>query len=578
MRRLVAIFASLFFVYLSLSLGSCSPVRFSAGDSTSVGKIDGGPTPCTDPVICPSGTRNITCNPLLNSGQTTVTITLSATNPTVSANCVPNTVSYDWQVTRGGTPVTISGLTGALSTPNFTAAGIGTYEIRLNSSTTGYTSYSSSQPLVVNVIADNTNPTPQIACAPKLNGTYTSVTLSSSNKTVQVSANCNPTDVSYSWTATRADTTVIIPGLSGSTSSPDIYSLGAGEYKIYLMASKNGYLAYTSAAPLIVTVPTVTLRKVTFSKTVNYEDNQLDILLVLDDSNSMLADNQRLASRLQGFVNDLGTAGFDWQMCLTLVHSQPISTTDPTLYWGASNSWVGNNNSKPWIMTSSTPNPYTVFTNTIASIGAGNVGSDDERAIKAAYWHLNNGHPFAPGGSGCYRDHSGLAVLILSDEDERSVGGDITQQYYSGEYKSLDADDYPQVYQTYVKMLFGSTKRFTANSIIVRPGDSTCLAQQDAEGSKAHYGTKYNELSSLTSGYVGSICDNDYSTNLKYFKDKIVNSLSSIPLECNPVGSVSVNVSPSMGGINTYIENGNLIFNPKIPVGRTVSIEYNCSN
>ena len=578
MRKVISIIISLFFVYMAVVLGSCSPVKFSAGSDQVTAKVT--PVDCSsspDPTKC-SNPGTISCNPLLNSGQTSVTVTVSGTNPTLSANCTPNTVSYDWQVTRNGTPVTVPGLSGAVSTPNFTSLGVGSYEIRLTSSTTGYNSYISSQPLTVTVTPDNNNPMTQIQCVPKLNGSQTAVTLSDSNQSVQVSANCTPPDVSYSWTATRDNVSVVVPGLAGSTSTPGIYGLGAGIYRIYLTASKNGYITYSSASPLTVTVPSVTLRKVTYSKTVNYEDNQLDILLVLDDSNSMLADNRRLAARLQSFVNDLGNAGFDWQMCLTVVHAQRVSSTDSNLYWGASNDWVGNNGSRPWIMNSSTANPYNVFYNTVNQIGAGNAGSDDERAIKAAYWHMDNGHPFAPGGSGCYRENAGLSVLILSDEDERSVGGDMTQQFYSGEYQPLEADDMPQTYQNYVRSLFGNDKRFTVNSIIVRPGDSACLAQQDAEGSKAHYGVKYNELSQLTSGYVGSICDNDYSTNLSYFKDKIINSLSSIPLECTPVGSVSVNVSPSMGGINTYIENQKLIFNPKIPVGRTVTIEYNCAN
>lgn len=568
MRKVIYSIISIFLLSLSVFIGSCSPVRFSAGDD----KV----TVTTTPVDVNPGTIN--CNPRLNGTQTSVSIPVSGSNPSVAANCTPSTVSYAWSAKLNGTPVTVSGLTGALSTPNFTALGVGIYEVRLTSSTTGFNSYVSSQPLTVTVVADTPDPITQIQCNPKINSSQTSVTLTSPSQSVQISANCTPTNISYTWTATRGGTTVVIPGLAGSSSTPDIYSLGAGVYNIYLTGSQNGFLSFSSTTPLVVTVQAISLRQVNLTKTVTYEDNQLDILLVLDDSNSMLADNQRLAQRLQAFVQDLSAAGFDWQMCLTVVHAQKVSSSDPTLYWGASNDWVGNNNSRSWVMNSSTPNPYNVFLNTVTQIGSGNLGSDDERAIKAAYWHMENGHPFAPGGSGCYRDKAGLSVLILSDEDERSVGGDITQQYYPGEYKPLEADDLPQTYQNFVKNLFGQSKRFTVNSIIVRPGDSACMAQQDNEGSKSHFGTKYNELSQLTSGYVGSICDSDYSTNLNYFKDKIVSSLNSIPLECTPVGSVTVNVSPSMGGVNTYIENQKLIFNPPIPVGRTVTLAYDCAN
>jgi hypothetical protein len=486
-------------------------------------------------------------------------------------------VNYIWSVTKNGTAVTINGLTGSTSTPDFLGAGAGTYQINFSASASGYSTYTLPSPLTVIVTS---TPSPQsISCQPRLNGNQTSVTVTSSSPTAQVNAFCNPQDVSYVWTVNKSGVlgAITVPGLSGSDSSPNFFNLGAGTYTISLQATKTGFNSYTSPTPLSVTVQTTNTRAVTYSKTVTYEDNQLDILLVLDDSNSMLADNQRLAQRLQGFVNDLTAAGFDWQMCLTLTRGQRISDSDPTYYWGASNNWVGKSPSPTWVINSSTPNPYSIFTNTISAIGAGNVGSDDERGIKSAWWHLWNGDPNYLETNGCYRKKSGLSVIIISDEDVRSVGGDQTQVFYPNELKPLEADDLPTTYVNHVKSIFGNDKRFTVNSIIVRPGDNSCMAAQDAEGSKSHFGTKYNELSQITNGYVGSICDADYSTNLKYFKDKIVNSLKSIPLECIPVGNVQVTITPSMGGINAFLQGQNLVFDPAIPVGRTVTLNYNCS-
>ena len=104
------------------------------------------------------------------------------------------------------------------------------------------------------------------------------------------------------------------------------------------------------------------------------------------------------------------------------------------------------------------------------------------------------------------------------------------------------------------------------------------MAAQDAEGSKSHYGYKYAELSQLTNGATGSICAADYSSNLYYFKDRIVNSLASIPLECTPVGEITVTITPALGGVATQMMNNSLIFNPAIPAGRTVKLEYKCSS
>jgi len=313
----------------------------------------------------------------------------------------------------------------------------------------------------------------------------------------------------------------------------------------------------------------------TTRKSVGPQDNQLDITLIIDDSNSMLLDNQKLATRLQGFVNDLSSAGLDWQMCVTLTNAQQLTSGNPTLYWGASRNWVGLGGQAPYILKSGTANIYQIFQDTINQIGAGWAGTDDERAIKAAWWHLWNGDPKSADSSGCYRKDAGLAVLIVSDEDERSIGGDISQQYYSGEYKALDSDDQPQNYLNYVRQVFGTSKRFTVNSIIVKPGDSSCMAQQDAAGSKSHYGKLYNQLSTLTGGGVGSICSSDFSTPLKYFKDQISKGMSSLPLNCTPVGTVKTTYSPNFS-TTTHVENNVLYFSPNVPVGYTIQAQYQC--
>jgi hypothetical protein len=101
------------------------------------------------------------------------------------------------------------------------------------------------------------------------------------------------------------------------------------------------------------------------------------------------------------------------------------------------------------------------------------------------------------------------------------------------------------------------------------------MKAQDAEGSKSHFGTKYAELSMATNGYVGSICDADYSTNMKYFKEQIVRQMKSLPLECNPVGAVAVTLNPAMS-VTYSVTNMTLNFDPPLPVGTTVTATYQC--
>lgn len=546
---------------LALS-ASCSKVKFGADDKTTT-KIDD-----------PSAAGSIQCSMKLNGNATSANVNASTQNPAVSASCSPSDVTYSWSVTKNNTAVSINGLAGPQSTPDFYSAGSGTYKINLTASKNGLTSFNSGSPLTVVVSTGSTN-SPTISCSETINGSLRTITLNNGGTNPTVAANCTPASVAYVWTTTLNGQPITVPGLNGSSSTPQFLSLNPGTYLVSLNATASGYQAYTSQSPLTITVPQRPTRTVNYSKAVLATDNQLDILLVVDDSNSMLKDNLRLADRLSGFVSDLSTAGFDWQMCATLTRAQKISATDPTYYWGASRYWVGNNNPVSYILKPGNTDTLKIFRDTISQIGAGWAGTDDERAIKAAWWHLWNGDPSYAGASGCYRANAGLAVIILSDEDERSVGGDASQKFYADELKPLESDDLPTTLINQVRTLFGANKRFAVNSIIVRPGDTTCKSAQDAEGAKSHYGVKYAELSTLTGGHIGSICDSDYSTNLKYFKDRISNSMSAVPLECTPLGDVNVTITPSMT-FSSRIEAGQLIFTPAIPAGRTVQLQYQC--
>ncbi len=326
--------------------------------------------------------------------------------------------------------------------------------------------------------------------------------------------------------------------------------------------------------------PVDNLRDVHQNHTVAPAASKVDVILVIDDSNSMLADNQKLAANLSGFVSKLQNSSIDWQMCATVTRAIPI--TDTRTAWGASIYWQSSDTPSSAlgiVLKKGAGDLPTIFSKTINYINAGWVGSDDERGIKAAYSHVYNGDLRYQPNSGCYRADSAIAYIIISDEDERSIGGDSSQLAYEGELKELEEEDKPQVFVNFVKDTFGASRRFTVNSIIVKPGDSSCKSTQDAAGSKSHYGFKYAELSGLTGGGVGSICDSDYSANLNLFFDRIQDSLSSVPLECQPYqGNISVTITPNTGPVQSKIEGMNLVFDTPIPAGHTIDIRYKCAD
>lgn len=532
-------------------------------------------TPLTVTVTAPPPpTPAITCNPRINGSLTSLTLTAASSNPLISSNCFPPNSIHMWTVTKSGANITVPGLSDANSNPNFLSLGTGTYLIYLTSSAAGYKSWTTTAPLSITVDAGGAAGL-TLNCAPRLNDLSVSLTITPNDKNPVVSSGCVPASAVPVWRVYKAGVNVAIAGLSGPVSTADFLAAGMGTYLIYLNASAPGYNSYASPAPLELTVAPVNnpLREVIYEKLVQPLDNKVDILLVVDDSKSMAPENRRLSEKLRDFVSDLTASGIDWQICASVTRSQDVYNNG-VFYWGASRNWVKYLVSPIWILKAGASDPnmiYETFTDTVAAIGAGWAGTDDERGIKAAWWNIE----YAQYNS-CYRNEASLAVILISDEDERSVGGNLALQFYTDEYKTLEVDDQPQELVNKIKQKFGINKRFTFNSIIVKPGDSACMASQDAEGSKSHYGYKYSELTQLTGGVVASICDADYSQNLYYFKDRIVNTLASIPLECAPVGQVMVSVTPTMNGVATSIQNNNLVFNPAVPAGRTIKIVYNC--
>jgi hypothetical protein len=284
----------------------------------------------------------------------------------------------------------------------------------------------------------------------------------------------------------------------------------------------------------------------------------LDILLVVDDSGSMAQDNQKLANRLKGFADDLtNRCKVDWQMCVT--------TTDVDYYKGRPIMWQGLGNH---ILKPTTPNLDAVFKNTITWIGHG--WSNDEQGIKSMNMSVLDNFR-----SKCYRPNAALSVVVISDEDERSVGGNASLSTL--QYKPLETLNQPASFPKTVRDTFGNKKKFNVNSIVVK--DAQCKASQDAQGAgaKSFYGTKYLELSQMTGGGSGSICDADYRPHLNLFANYIVRIMSSIDLQCRPVTAPSVTVRPTQGLQTISVIDNQIIFTPVIQGPAEVTGSYCCA-
>lgn len=295
-------------------------------------------------------------------------------------------------------------------------------------------------------------------------------------------------------------------------------------------------------------------------------NKQVDFLLVLDDSNSMLPELKKLSARLASFVSFLEASQIDWQICATTTRASNFGTY---LSWKNYSPSAGT---PAYVLKKGGGDLNTIFTSTIDSITIGGGDSGDERAINSAYVSFKNLGP-------CYRSGAAVSVIAISDEDERSVGGDPTKvktKDAAGSYQPLEAADLPLNLMARAQASFGAAVPFTFNSIIVKPGDKTCEAIQDQDTSPSHPGVLYSMLSGLTEGGVGSICDADYSSNLNTFKDKIVNSLSQVNLQCEPVsGTLKVWVNHVLVS-NFKTDKKVLKFAKALLEGTRIDLTYEC--
>lgn len=259
-------------------------------------------------------------------------------------------------------------------------------------------------------------------------------------------------------------------------------------------------------------------RKVEQRLTASARQNSVDLVVVVDDSAAMSNDQNKLASRLGNILADFDTQKIDYQVCLT--------TTDAAFMQGSPLKWKGTGSH---ILKPSTPSQTKVIADTFASLGIN--WSRDEQGVRSFLMMMRDHRE-----AGCVRTEAALAVILLSDENERSVGG--YKSWSPAQYKPLTEENDPAHLRELIKVNFGDAqtqKPFIWNSIIVKPYDSTCQNQQDAEGSPSFYGTVYADLANQTGGLVASICEDDYGPSLREIKTRILNALPGLQLECEPL-------------------------------------------
>lgn len=240
------------------------------------------------------------------------------------------------------------------------------------------------------------------------------------------------------------------------------------------LVSSDFYLA----APTPITQQFNQAKSIKQSKTFRQEGYGLtDVLLVVDNSNSMYDEHTNLSARLSALLSRV--ADSDWQI--------GIISTDH------SDTCLRHTISK------NTPNHQTVFAGAINRLGTG--GSNTEEGFRMAYRGISCSSSFP-------RKGSTLAVVVVSDEDNCGISYLRNSDGQWVESKNCRDNSFytDRLLLNYATNVLGRTlgKDFTFHGLIY-DGSKACT------GKFGTIGESYRRLAAKTDGKVGSICSNDYT-------------------------------------------------------------------
>jgi hypothetical protein len=283
---------------------------------------------------------------------------------------------------------------------------------------------------------------------------------------------------------------------------------------------------------------------------------KIDILFIDDNSASMDPKQASLGAKFSGFATEL--LNIDWQIGIT--------TTDcSTGTYGICGSLLPLTGLSGKILTPSVNNYQNVFSNSIqrpetaGCLNTGTCPSGNSEPLLSATTAMNK---YNTDNNGFFRTNSDLAIVILSDADERQTGG------------PTYANRPGQLMSTF-KNIWPSGKKLKVYSIIVKPGDTTCLDTMRAgSGGYSFYGELIDQTVNMTSGLNTSICAPDYSLTLKSIGESVRTLTNSVALTNTPIASsVVVTFTPNQT-ITFKVIGNKVVFDSPPSVGTEIKVDY----
>lgn len=235
-----------------------------------------------------------------------------------------------------------------------------------------------------------------------------------------------------------------------------------------------------------------------FSQSVTY-NNKVDILFVVDNSNSMKDHQAELSKNVPDLINRLNSLKMDYHIAVTSTTMSTDSERFPM-----TRQLLGS----PKYLTNSNIN---VLANRLL---VGDTGSDSERGLLAMEYVLGESY-LTSSAPGFLRRDALLSIVFIGDEDDYSVN-DVA--YYENFLNNL-------------KPPFKEGGRaWIANFIGVLRASTSC----DTLGSHVSAGTRYIGLVDKSGGVKSSICERNLVPAVADIKARIVEILSAFRLDSEP--------------------------------------------
>lgn len=242
------------------------------------------------------------------------------------------------------------------------------------------------------------------------------------------------------------------------------------------------------------------------------EEAIVDVLWIVDNSASLTNERDRLATQFMRFLNVLVAASVDYHVGVTSTDLVSASADRGRLR--GTPRWIDR----------STPNPGAVFASAVSFPANLDVRLEEGLAamVAALTPPLSNGF-----NAGFLRDEAGLAVIVVSDEDDASLGR---------------VDQYVR----FLRSLKGPGREVNvALSAVVGDLPDGCVDPAEAHifGANARAAERYAEVVEETGGLLESICSANFAPWVEGLATTLAGLRRFFPLSAPPAeGSIVVRI------------------------------------